>query len=145
MRRLVFLVIVTTSLLLAACGGGGDSGITVNEPWARSSPMMERAGAAYMVLENSGSEDDKLVSVTTDVAMMAELHETKEVNGMMEMAPVSGGIVIPANGQAELKPGGYHIMLMGLNEELVAGDTFNLTLQFEKAGEVQITAEVRDE
>lgn len=144
MKRLVFLVIVATSLLLTACGGG-DSGITVNEPWARSSPMMERAGAAYMVLENAGSEDDKLVSVTTDVAMMVELHETKEVNGMMEMAPVSGGIVVPANGQAELKPGGYHIMLMQLNEELVAGDTINLTLQFEKAGEVQITAEVRDE
>lgn len=144
MKRLVFLVIVATSLLLTACGGG-DSGITVNEPWARSSPMMERAGAAYMVLENSGSEDDKLVSVTTDVAMMVELHETKEVNGMMEMAPVSGGIVIPANGQVELKPGGYHVMLMQLNEELVAGDTINLTLQFENAGEMQITAEVRDE
>lgn len=144
MKRLVLFVALVISLVLVSCGGG-DSGITVNEPWARSSPMMERAGAAYMVLENNSSEDDRLVSVTTDVATMAELHETKEVNGMMQMSPMNDGIVIPADGQVELKPGGYHVMLMGLQKELTIGNTINLTLQFEKAGEIQITAEVRDE
>jgi copper(I)-binding protein len=131
-------------LALAACGGAGGttgSSITVSEAWVRPSPMMERAGAAYMVLQNNGAAEDKLLSVESDVAKTLELHETKESGGMMSMSPVPN-IPVPANGKAGLEPGGFHVMLIGLNRELKAGDKVQLTLNFEKAGKVPVTAEV---
>jgi copper(I)-binding protein len=147
MRRvLVVSVVMLTVLALAACGGSGGTtgGITVSDAWARTSPMMERAGAAYMVLQNSGAAEDKLLSVESDVAKAIELHETKEMNGMMQMSPVPN-ISVPASGKAELKPGGLHVMLIGLNRELKAGDKVQLTLNFEKAGKVPVTAEVKEQ
>jgi hypothetical protein len=139
-------MVVLAALALAACGGTGGTtgGITVSDAWARTSPMMERAGAAYLVLQNSGAVDDKLLSVESDVARTIELHETKESGGMMEMSPVPN-IPVPANGKAELKPGGFHVMLIGLNRELKVGDKVQLTLNFEKAGKIPITAEVKDQ
>lgn len=145
-KALAVSVLVLAALALVACGGAGSTtgGIKVSEAWARSSPMMERAGAAYLVLQNSGAVDDKLLSVESDVARTIELHETKEAGGMMEMSPVPN-IPIPANSKVELKPGGLHVMLIGLNRELKAGDEVQLTLNFEKAGKVPVTAEVKEQ
>lgn len=145
-KALAVSVLVLAALALVACGGAGSTtgGIKVSEAWARSSPMMERAGAAYLVLQNSGAVDDKLLSVESDVARTIELHETKESGGMMEMSPVPN-IPIPANSKVELKPGGLHVMLIGLNRELKAGDEVQLTLNFEKAGKVPVTAEVKEQ
>ena len=147
MRRASLVVVVMlAALALAACGGSGGTagGITVSDAWARPSPMMERAGAAYMVLQNNGATEDKLLSVESDVAKTIELHETKEMNGMMQMSPVPN-IPVPANGKTELKPGGLHVMLIGLTRELKAGDKVQLTLNFEKAGKVPVTAEVKEQ
>ena len=145
-RAWVVSMVVLAALALAACGGAGGTtgGITVSDAWARTSPMMERAGAAYMVLQNGGAAEDKLLSVEGDVAQAIELHETKEMNGMMQMSPVPN-IPVPANGKAELKPGGLHVMLIGLNRELKAGDKVQLTLNFEEAGKVPVTAEVKEQ
>jgi copper(I)-binding protein len=145
-RALMVGVVLLSALVLAACGGSGGTtgGITVSDAWARTSPMMERAGAAYMVLQNNGAAEDKLLSAESDVAQTIELHETKEMNGMMQMSPVPN-IPVPANGKAELKPGGLHVMLIGLNRELKAGDKVQLTLNFEKAGKVPVTAEVKEQ
>ena len=145
-RALVIGVVLLAALALAACGGPGGTtgGITVSDAWARTSPMMERAGAAYMVLQNSGAAEDKLLSVESDVAKTIELHETKESGGMMQMSPVPN-IPIAAGGKTELKPGGLHVMLIGLNRELKAGDKVQLTLNFEKAGKVPVTAEVKEQ
>jgi hypothetical protein len=143
-RALVVSVVLVAALALAACGGQGGTtgGITVSDAWARTSPMMERAGAAYMVLQNSGATEDKLLSVESDVAKTIELHETKEMNGMMSMSPVPN-IPVPAGGKTELKPGGLHVMLIDLTRELKAGDKVQLTLNFEKAGKVPVTVEVK--
>ena len=147
MKRVVIgSVILLLAAVVAACGGSssGGSGITVSGAWARPSPMIESAVAAYMVLQNNGATEDKLLSVESDAAQNVELHETKEMNGMMQMSPVPN-IPVPANGKAELKPGGYHVMLMNLNHELKAGDKVQLTLNFEKAGKIPVTAEVKDQ
>ena len=145
-RASVVMAVVLAALALAACGGPGGTtgGITVSDAWARPSPMMERAGAAYMVLQNGGAAEDKLLSVESDVAKTIELHETKESGGMMEMSPVPN-IPVPANGKAELKPGGFHVMLIGLKRELKVGDKVQLTLNFEKAGKIPVMAEVREQ
>ena len=147
MRRVSLVAVVMLAVLaLAACGGSGGTtgGMTVSDAWARPSPMMERAGAAYMVLQNNGAAEDKLLSVESDVAKTIELHETKESNGMMAMSPVPN-VSVPANGKAELKPGGYHVMLIGLTRELKVGDKVQLTLNFEKAGKIPVTAEVKEQ
>ena len=145
-RALVVNVVLLAALALAACGGSGGTtgGITVSDAWARSSPMMERAGAAYLAIQNNGAAEDKLLSVESDVARTIELHETKESGGMMEMSPVPN-IPVSAKGRTELKPGGFHVMLIGLNRELKAGDKVQLTLNFEKAGKVPVTAEVKEQ
>lgn len=137
-------LVVALGLLLAGCAPSAQAGITVTDAWARTSAMMERAGAAYMVLHNGSGETDRLVSATTPAAAVVEIHETTMVDGMMGMAPVAA-VEVPAGGQTDLKPGGYHIMLIDLTQELNVGDTIELTLTFEKAGEVKVTAEVRDE
>ena len=72
-----------------------------------------------------------------------EIHETTMDGDVMHMQQVSGGIEIPANGQVELKPGGLHVMLIGLTRDLNPGETFPVTLQFENAGAVTVEAEVR--
>jgi periplasmic copper chaperone A len=145
-RALVVSVVMLAALALAACGGSGGTtgGMMVSDAWARSSPMLERAGAAYLVIQNNGAAEDRLLSVESDVARTIELHETKEMNGMMQMSPVPN-ILVPAGGKAELKPGGFHVMLIGLNRELKAGDKIQLTLNFEKAGKIPVTAEVREQ
>jgi hypothetical protein len=106
--------------------------------------MMERAGAAYLVISNDTNTADRLLSATAEVATSVELHETKMEGGLMSMSPVTA-IEIPANGQVELKPGGYHLMLIGLTRELTVGESVTLVLTFEKAGEITVTANVQEE
>ncbi|CAG0936260.1 hypothetical protein TFLX_05128 [Thermoflexales bacterium] len=145
MKQVSMVVVMLAALVLAACGGssGTTNGVTVSEAWARPSPMMDRAGAAYMVLQNNGAAEDKLLSVEGDIAQTIELHETKESGGMLAMSPVPN-IPVPARGKTELKPGGLHVMLIGLTRELKAGDKVQLTLNFEKAGKVPVAVEVRE-
>ena len=152
--------------VLAGCSGGSAS-ITVSEPWARASSMVAAAGAAYMKIENTGSAADTLVGAASPVAKTVEVHETVAMEGespaasdgmggmespaasdgmgggMMGMRPIAR-LEIPAGGTVELKPGSYHIMLIDLNQELKPGDKIEITLTFEKAGEVKVTAEVRE-
>jgi copper(I)-binding protein len=128
------------AVVLAGCGA--PAGLSVQDAWVRASPMADRAGAAYMVLVNDGAAD-RLIGVSTSAATIVEMHETREADGMMQMAPVDA-IPVPANGQAELKPGGYHLMLFDLDPVLEPGDPITFTLTFENAGTVTVVAEVRD-
>ncbi len=96
-----------------------------------------------MDLINAGGAPDRLVKVEADVATTAELHESTVENGIARMEAVKGGIEIPANGKVQIKPGGYHVMLIGLKHDLKLGDKFPVTLQFEKSGAMKVEAEVR--
>lgn len=99
-------------------------------------------GAVYVTLSNTGAQPDSLVSASSDAAQTVELHEVKNEGGVMKMRPVST-IPIPANGKTELKPGGYHIMLLGLTHDLKAGDRIPVTLKFERGGELRVEASVK--
>jgi copper(I)-binding protein len=96
-----------------------------------------------MTLVNQGGEADRLVAAQTEVAQVVELHESKLEGDVMKMQPVEGGIPVPAKGEVELKPGGLHVMLIGLKQSLNEGDRFLVTLEFEKSGPLQVEAEVR--
>jgi copper(I)-binding protein len=182
-RRLSFAaaLLVVAGLGAAACGDDGESTSstsgsstpTVSGAWARTSPAMATAGAAYMEIKG-GSTDDALLaaSAPTDIAATTEVHETTMAGsgstmnhgnmsgsaGMatttMAMGSGSTGsgmmemrkvekIAIPAGKTVSLAPGGYHVMLLGLPKPLVAGQKFTLTLTFEKAGKVDVPVEVR--
>jgi copper(I)-binding protein len=118
--------------------------IAIEGAWARTSPMMEMAGAAYLVMHNSADADDALIGVTSPVAAVVELHETTDDGtGQMTMMPVES-IPVPAGGMAELKPGSYHIMLIELVAPLEVGDMVPLTLTFQSGTVVDVMAEVRD-
>lgn len=98
--------------------------------------------AAYMTLVNNGDTADRVISATTDVAQVVELHTVEIEDNVMKMRPVEQ-IDIPANGQVELRPGSFHVMLIDLKQSLKEGDTVNLTLVLEKAGEIEVQAPVR--
>jgi periplasmic copper chaperone A len=99
---------------------------------------------AFMQIMNTGEEADKLVSASSDVAMMVEVHETTMINDMMQMRHVEDGIDIPAGEMIELKPGSYHIMLMNLNRDIVPGEAVLITLTFESGLEQTIAVPAYD-
>jgi copper(I)-binding protein len=96
-----------------------------------------------MMLVNEGREAERLVRAHTEVTEVAEIHETRMEGEVMKMQLLPDGIEIPAGGEVELKPGGYHIMLIGLKRDLNEGDRFTLVLEFEKSGRLTVEVPVR--
>lgn len=105
---------------------------------------MGATSAIYMTIANTGASDDTLLAARADVATAVELHETTMQDDVMKMQPVEN-IPVPAGGSVELKRGGLHIMLLGVKQELKAGDTFPAVLVFAQAGEIPITVTVQDQ
>jgi copper(I)-binding protein len=97
--------------------------------------------AVYLIIKN-GATADRLTAAKSDVAKAVEIHQTSIENGMARMSPVDA-IDIPASGTVELKPGGYHIMLVEPTRALNPGDTFPIALVFDRAGEVSVTVTVQ--
>jgi copper(I)-binding protein len=118
-----------------------DDGIMVREAWARASAGAVTTGAAYVTLMG-GTQPDQLVGASTPVAATAEVHETINDNGVMKMRPVPA-VPIPAGQMVTFKPGGAHIMLTGLKQKLVAGQSFPLTLTFAHAAPVTVDVKVQ--
>jgi periplasmic copper chaperone A len=127
MKFLAFM----TGLVVAGAALAQPAQIEVNNAWARATPGGTETGAAYVTIQSPTA--DRLVSVSSPVAKKTELH-TMSMQGMvMKMRPLSE-LDIPAGLPVTLKPGGEHIMLLGLNHPLREGQSFPLTLNFEKAG-----------
>jgi copper(I)-binding protein len=160
-RGLVFFTGIC--LLLAACAARAAAGpqIHVDKAWARpamlsapgataapdaqSMPGMAADGptsAVYFVIVNDGNQADTLTGVTTDVASQASIHETQIKGDIAQMAPVPS-LDIPAHGRVELKPGGYHMMLEGLKQDLQEGMTIKIALQFKNSGMITLDVPVK--
>lgn len=138
MRRLASLFALVL-FLFAMTGEGARAGdIVVSDAYARLSPS--GSGGAFMLIRNKGAAD-RLVSVTAPVADKAELHVTKMDDGVMRMQAVDA-VDVPENGMTALEPGGTHIMLFGVPRGLKPGDAVDLTLRFENAGDVAVSAEI---
>jgi len=126
--------------LLAGCSSGAP---TVSGAWVRPPMGANTPGAAYMTIANSSDQADALISASSPVAGAVEIHETAaDSGGMMGMQPVEQ-IEVPAGGSVELKPGGYHLMLMDVTQTLEVGSTVELDLVFERAGTVVVQADVK--
>ena len=132
------LVAAVALVLVTMAGAGAQSNskigpIEISNAWARASTGSTGAGAVYFEVRNHGRNADRLVSAKTEVSRTASLHTHIMKDNIMRMERVEG-LEVPAYGRVLLKPGGYHVMLMGLSKPLMRGQTFMLSLTFEKAG-----------
>ena len=116
--------------------------MTIVEPWSRELPPNAHNGAAYFRVENGGGESDRIVAARTEIADTVEIHTHEMDGGMMKMRRVES-VEVPAGGEARFKPHGLHLMLFGLKEPLAGGRSYGLTVVFEKAGELDVSVEVR--
>ena len=137
----IFVTAFTASVIILGAGSALAGDIMIKNPWSRASAGMARAGGAFMEIHNTGKNDDKLISASSNISAKTELHTHKMEGGMMKMREVDF-IPVAAGGTAELKPGSYHVMFMGLKDKLVEGSSFPLTLNFEKAGKVELTVKI---
>ncbi len=116
--------------------------ISVDSPYVREVPPGQMTSASFLTLTNSTDKEISLIKVTSDVAKNIELHEHIHEDGMMSMRQVTK-VLIPANGKITLKPGGFHIMLIGLTRKIKAGDIIDLGLEFDNKEKQTIKAEVK--
>ena len=143
MRNLSKLAFAALLMVSAVPAFAQSSSIQVENPRAPATPSGAKTGVVYMTIDNKLSIADRLTGLSSEVAKKLQIHETKMENGIMKMREISGGLPVPAGGSVVLKPGGYHVMLIDLNKPLKAGETFPLTLVFEKAGNISITVPVQ--
>ena len=115
--------------------------IAVSQAWARATPPGADVGAVYLTIENKGGASDRIVGVKSSVAQSAMLHQTVDESGVSTMRTADGSVAPGTT--LDMKPGGSHIMLMGLKAPLKEGETVDVTLSFEKSGEVKATAKVQ--
>lgn len=121
-----------------------ESGIEIADAWARPG-RINGVSAIYMNVLNGSADTDTLISLSSSIAGLVELHETYELdNDMMGMREAENP-VFPGRGVVSMKPGGFHIMLMQLNQVLNEGDEVNLILNFALAGEISVTVPVQSQ
>jgi periplasmic copper chaperone A len=126
--------------LLAAAAAQAQNAVKVEKVWARPTVAGQSGGGGFLTI-TGGAAADKLVSASAGVSKTVELHKMEMDGNVMRMRPVDA-IDVPAGATVMLQPGGLHIMFIGLNKTLKAGDSFPMTLKFEKAGEVKVDVKV---
>jgi hypothetical protein len=144
MRRLAIIMVALASAALGAAAVAQEfkaGQLTVVAPWARATPGGAKVAGAYLEIRAPAGVEDKLLSARSPVAAVVELHDHINEGGVMRMRRIES---IPIKGAKSvvLKPGGLHVMLMDLKGPLVAGQQIEITLVFEKAGEVTIKVPV---
>ncbi|MBT3305320.1 MAG: copper chaperone PCu(A)C [Alphaproteobacteria bacterium] len=138
---LIAAVVATILLPITHASADGAKIVTISAPWARATSTKAKSSAAFMTVKNDTGQTDRLIAAKSTIAKKTEIHLTTIENGVMKMGRVEG-IDVPAGGMAMLKPGGHHVMFMGLKQQLKEGSHFPLTLVFANAGEVQIDVQV---
>ncbi len=134
-----FKMLATVAAATLTTAAWAQDSITVEDAYARSSGKSAKAGAAFMMIQNAGEADDRLISAESDVAARVELHTHQvDANGVAKMIHVEEGFVIPAGETHMLKRGGDHVMFMGISTPFEHGATVPVTLIFEKAGEIAV-------
>ena len=112
--------------------------IEIKHPWARATPKGSEVAGGYMKLINTGTEPDRLIGGTNAAAGKFEIHEMSMDNGVMKMRQLANGIEIKPGQTVEFKPGSYHLMFVGITQPLQQGKRVKGTLEFEKAGKIDV-------
>lgn len=135
---LLAAVVIATSPVATAQSRYKAGALVIEAPWARATPGGAKVAGGYVKITNTGSAADRLIGGTLPLAESVEVHEMTMTDGIMKMRHLEKGLEIPPGKSVELKPGGYHIMFMGLSRGLEAGKPVKGTLVFEKAGTVEV-------
>ena len=117
--------------------------LVIERAWTREAPPRARVAGGYLTVTNNGGQADRLVGGSAAFAGKVEIHEMAVVDGVMRMASIKDGLEIAPGATVELKPGGYHVMFMGLTEAPKAGGNVSVTLDFQRAGAVTLEMPVR--
>ena len=144
----------SVTILAAEGGHGGHAGhdmavpvkagdLEIDGAWARAMLPGQPTGGAYLTVVNKGAAADKLIGASSPAAGKVEVHTMSMKDNVMVMRPVEGGLEIPAGGSVELKQGGEHLMFMAVKEPFKEGASVPVTLEFEKAGKVEVTLPVK--
>ena len=144
LRSLIAAAFALAAIILAGPAAAADyvvGNLLITQPWAPPTLTPNQAGAAYLAVTNNGERPDTLMGATTAAASQTMLHRTVLDSDIARMVQL-GQIDIPAGGAAALAPGGMHFMLLGLEAPLVEGQSFVLTLHFQRAGSVDVEVEV---
>ncbi|MDO8753624.1 MAG: copper chaperone PCu(A)C [Anaerolineales bacterium] len=141
MKRM--LMFILAGLLSGACVAPKSNSIEVSNYWARSG-MKDGNGAAYMLITNGARQADELIGISSDAATAVEIHLSQmSVDGLMQMSQQKS-VVIDSGAQLELKPGSYHVMLIGLKQDLNVGDSITLILHFRNYEDITLSVPVQD-
>ena len=141
-KKILFVVLV--GLLLSACGGSKNTSgkLEAREYWTRAA-MKGGNGAAYMILDNGTTTHHELIGVSSDIAEATEIHLSKMENGVMQMIQQTA-VSLPVGEMVEFKPGGLHVMFVGLKQDLKVGEAITLTLTFKDHKDITLTVPVKD-
>ena len=112
--------------------------IEITNVWARATPNGAKVAGGFFTIVNHGKEADRLVSLSSELSDKAQIHSMEMADGVMKMRHQADGVVIPAGGTVEFKPGSFHVMFMDLDKTLNKGDEFKAKMVFEKAGTVDV-------
>lgn len=140
-RHRVTAAVALVALLLAACGGAGEPRIEVGD--AQASRPIAGSSQIVVTIANEGDGDDELLGGETPAALAVELHRTIIEDGRATMVQLDG-LEVPAGASVRFQPGDLHLMLVVPDETVVPGGTFELTLRFDRSGEVTVPVEVVD-
>ena len=143
LHRLTLAALVAVLALPASALDYKLGAIEIVQPWTRATPPTAESGGGYLVVKNTGTTPDRLIAVKSPVADKVEIHEMKMDGNIMRMREVEKGIEIPPGTTVELKPGGFHVMFMGLKAPFAKDAKVPLTLVFEKAGSVDVELAVQ--
>ena len=143
MQHSIKLSAMSAALLVALATAASAHDYTVgslkiNHPWSRATPKGASIASGYMRITNNGTTPDRLTGGSTDAATKFEIHEMSMEGGIMKMRELPNGVEIPPGATVELKPGSYHLMLIGITRPFVKGERVKAALSFEKAGKVEV-------
>ena len=117
--------------------------LSIDGAWSRETAPGQSVGGAFMAISNSGARADRLMSGSSPVAGEVQIHTMSMDGAVMRMRQVQGGLEVPAHGRLELRPGGFHVMFIGLKLALRQGERVPLTLRFQRAGQVTVQVSVQ--
>ena len=141
MRAAIRLLVGSFLVVFAFSASAHDftvGSIHIDHPWSRATPKGASVGAGYLVIENRGATADRLISVSSAISERGEIHEMAVTDGVMRMRPLAKGVEIAPGMTAKIEPGGLHLMFPGLKRPLEKGERFKATLNFEKAGTIEV-------
>ena len=139
---IVFFSFLIGFSTIALANGIEFKQLEIDGAWIKETPPNHPVTGGYLKVENDGNTADVLISVSADFAMKSEIHEMKMEGDVMKMRPLENGLVIPADGEVHLKSGGYHLMFMKLNQQMIPIDVHQVTLTFKNSGSITIPMNV---